>query len=216
MITFNLLAWVSLAIVLCNLYLLGTSRLPAMIKAVAVQGLLMSALPILLPHPAEWLHVVLLVVLSAAIKGFLIQFALFRAIRDVRIVREVNASVGFTFSVVFGITAAAVSFFVLRKIPFYSVSISPFHASTAIATATIGLFLLVTRRNVVSQVIGYLVFENAGFILGVSVAAYQPLFIEMGVLLDILVGVFIMVVAIRYVRSAHDSISVQSLERLTR
>jgi hydrogenase-4 component E len=212
---FNLLAWVSLLIVACNLYLLATNRLPAMIRAVATQGLLLSLLPLLLPNPAQRVHVLILLVLSAAIKGFIIPHYLFRSIRDVRIVRD-NPSVGPTLSVLYGILAAALSFFVMRKIPFYSVFISPFHASTAIATACIGLFLLITRRNVVSQVIGYLVFENAGFILGVSAAASQPLFIEMGVLLDILVGVFIMVMAIRYVHSAHDSISISPLERLTR
>jgi len=213
---FNLLAWVSLLIVVSNLYMLITSRLPAMIRAVAVQGLLISLLPLLLPNPAAFFHVIILVVISAAIKGFVIPRYLFRSIRDVSMAREVNPSIGYTLSVVFGIFAAAISFYALRKVPFYSLVISPFHAATAIATASIGLFLIITRPNVVSQVIGYLVFENAGFILGISVAAHQPFFIEMGVLLDILVGVFIMVVAIRYVHSAHDSISVQPLERLRR
>jgi hydrogenase-4 component E len=216
MIKFNILAWVSLLIVVTNLYLLATGRLPAMIRAVAIQGLLLSLLPLLLPNPVEHLHVLILVLLSAVIKGFLIPVNLFRSIRDVRIVREVNPSVGYSLSVIFGILAAAMSFFVLRKIPLYSITISPFHASTAIMTCCIGLFLIITRRNVVSQVIGYLVFENSGFILGVSVATYQPLFIEMGVLLDILAGIFIMVVAIRYVHSAHDSLSIKPLERLTR
>lgn len=213
---FNLLAWVSLSIVICNLYLLGTSRLPAMIRAVAVQGFLLSFLPLLLPNPAEPLHVVIMVALSAAVKGIAIPYYLRRAIRGVRTVRDSDPSVGYTLSIAYGIFAAALSFYVLRKIPFHSVTVSPFHASTAIATAAIGLFLIITRRNVVSQVIGYLVFENAGFILAVSVAAFQPLFIEMGTLLDILVGVFIMVVAIRYVHSAHNSISIKPLERLNR
>ena len=137
--------------------------------------------------------------LGVAVKGIAIPFYLRRSIRDVRIIRDPDPSVGYVVSIVFGLLAAALSFYVLRKIPVHSVTVSPFHAATAIATAAIGLFLIITRRNVVSQVIGYLVFENAGFILGVSVAAFQPLFIEMGILLDILVGVFIMVVAIRYV-----------------
>jgi hydrogenase-4 component E len=216
MVKFNLLAWVSLAIVLCNLYLLATSRLRAMITTMAIQGLLLSLLPLLLPNPAEEVHEIILLGLSATVKGFLVPFALMRAIRNVRIVREVNPSIGFSMSVLFGVAASAVSFFVLRKVPFYSVAISPFHASTAIATAFIGLFIIISRRNVVSQVIGFLVFENAGFILGISVAAYQPLLIETGVLFDLLVGVFIMVTAIRYVYSAHDSINVGSLERLTK
>jgi hydrogenase-4 component E len=213
---YNLLAWVSLAIVLCNLYLLGTSKLVAMIKAVAAQGVLLSILPLLLPNPAQRIHVFILVILSATVKGVLVPGYLFKAIRDVRTGKEKDTVIGYSLSVFCGILAAALSFYVLRKIPFYSIIISPFHASTAITTAFIGLFLIITRRNVVSQIIGYLVFENAGFILGISVAAFQPLFIEMGVLLDILAGVFIMVLAVNYVHTEHDTISSKSLERLTR
>jgi hydrogenase-4 component E len=213
---YNLLAWVSIALVLCNLYLLATSRLTAMIRCVAAQGALLSVLPLLLPNPAERIHVFILVILSAVIKGFLIPGYLFRAIRNIRVVRDKEPVIGYSLSVFCGIAASAASFWVLRKIPFQSLVISPFHASTAIATGFIGLFLIITRRNVVSQIIGYLVFENAGFILGVSVAAFQPLFIEMGVLLDLLVGVFILVLAANYIRMEHDTLSVRTLERLTR
>jgi hydrogenase-4 component E len=212
---FNLLAWVSLAIVICNLYLLASSRLPGLIRGVAVQGLLISLLPLLLPTPAARIHMLLLVLLSLAIKGFIIPRFLFRAIRDVRAPREVNPVVGYSLSVVYGIFTSAFAFYVLRKVPFSSIAVSPFHASTAIATAFIGLFLIVARRNVVSQVIGYLVFENSGFILAISVAALQPLFVEMGVLLDMLVGVFIMVVAVQHIYVEHDSLSIRSLERLS-
>jgi hydrogenase-4 component E len=213
---FNLLAWVSLAIVVGNLYLLSTSRLSGMIRGVAAQGLLLSILPLLLPNPATTIHTFLLVILSMAIKGILIPRYLYRAIRDVRIVREVNPAVGYSQSVTYGILTSAFAFYVLRKIPFYSIAVSPFHASTAIATAFIGLFLIVSRRNVVSQIIGYLVFENSGFILGLSIAAFQPLFVEMGILLDMLVGVFIMVMAVHHIHTKHDTISSGSLEKLTR
>ncbi len=158
---FDLLAWISLAIVVCNLYMLATSRLSGMIRGVAAQGLLLSILPLLLPHPAARIHMILLVFLGMAIKGILIPRYLFRAIRDVRVVREVNPSVGYSLSVSYGILTSAFAFYVLRKIPFYSITVSPFHASTAIATAFIGIFLIVARRNVVSQIIGYLVFENS-------------------------------------------------------
>jgi hydrogenase-4 component E len=213
---FNLLAWVSLAIVICNLYLLSTSRLPGMIRGVAAQGLLLSILPLLLPNPAERIHIVILVLLSLIIKGYIIPRYLFQAIRDVRVSREVNPAIGYSLSVVYGILTSAFAFYVLRKVPFSSIAVSPFYASTAIATAFIGLFLIVARRNVVSQIVGYLVFENSGFILAISVAAMQPLFVEMGVLLDMLVGVFIMVMAVNHIYSEHDTISIQSLEKLTR
>lgn len=214
--TFDLLAWLSLAIVVCNLYMLSTSRLAGMIRAVAVQGFLLSILPLLLPNPAERFHTILLVAMGIAIKGILIPKYLFRAIRDVRVVREVNPSVGYSLSAAYGIITSAFAFYILRKIPFSSVAVSPFHGSIAIAMAFIGIFLIVARRNVVSQIIGYLVFENSAFTLAISIAAFQPLLVEMGVLLDMLVGVFIMVMAVHHIHTKHKTISIQSLERLTR
>ncbi len=213
---FNLLAWVSLSIVVCNLFLLGTSRLRAMIKAVALQGFLLSVLPLLLPNPAEPVHAIVIMALGAVVKGMVIPGYLYRAIRNVRNVRELSPTVGYSLSVMYGICTAAISFFVLRKVPFYSVAVSPFHASTAIATACAGLFLIIARPNLLSQIVGYLVFENAGFILGISVAATQPFFIEAGVLLDILAGVFIMVMTVQHAHAKHNTISIRPLERLSR
>jgi hydrogenase-4 component E len=214
--TFDLLAWVSLAIVVCNLYMLATSRLSSMIVAVAVQGFFLSLLPLLLPNPTHGFHTIFLVCLGMVIKGLLIPRYLSRSIRDVRVVKEVNPSVGYFLSAAYGIITSAFAFYIVRKIPLSSVAVSPFHASTAIATAFIGMFLIVTRRNVVGQIIGYLVFENSAFILGVSIAASQPLLVEMGVLLDMLVAVFIMVMAVSHIHTKHKTISSHTLERLTR
>ena len=67
------LIWVSLLIILSNIYLLGTSRLGAMIKAIAFQGALLSVLPLLLPHiEMEIGHIVILSLLSVIIKGYII------------------------------------------------------------------------------------------------------------------------------------------------
>jgi hydrogenase-4 component E len=212
---FDILAWLSLAIVVCNLYMLSVARLTGMIRGVAAQGFLLSLLPLLLAVPADPVHTIFLVFLGMGIKGILIPKYLFRAIRDVRVVREVEPAVSYSLSAIYGIVTAALAFFILRKIPFPTM-VSPIHASIAIATAFVGIFLIVARRNVVSQIVGYLVLENSAFILAISIAAFQPLLVEMGVLLDMLVGVFIMVVAVHHIHTKHKSIGIQSLERLTR
>jgi hydrogenase-4 component E len=214
--TFDLLAWISLAIVVCNLYMLATSRLSSMIWAGAVQGFLLSILPLLLPRPADWFHTILLVGLGIVVKGLLIPRYLLRSIRDVRVVREVNPAVSYSLSAVYGIVTSAFAFYIVRKIPLSTVAVSPLHGSIAIAMAFIGIFLIVTRRNVVSQIVGYLVFENSAFILAISIAAFQPLLVEMGVLLDMLVAVFIMVMAVNHIHTKHKTINIESLERLTR
>jgi hydrogenase-4 component E len=95
-------------------------------------------------------------------------------------------------------------------------STSPLNTSAAFASMIIGMFIISTRRNVIAQIIGYLVFENAGFILGISIASSQPLFIEIGVLLDLLAGIVIMVVAVNHIHLYFDSVDTESLERLNK
>ncbi len=216
MLKTDLLAWVSLSIVVCNLYLLGTNRLTAMIRGVAAQGILLSALPLLLPDSPGTIHTVVLVAMSAAVKGIAIPKFLFRALRGVSATRESPAAAGPSLSITFGLVITGFAFYAARSLNLSAAMVSPYQVSSAIATAAIGLFLIVTRRSVVGQVIGYLVFENSAFILGLSIASFQPLLIELGVLLDMLVGVFIMVIAVHYIHAEHDTIAIESLERLTR
>ena len=215
----DFLLLISLLIILSNIYLLGTSRLGAMIRGIAFQGMLLSVLPLLLlSHNSKmgiW-HVILLSVLSVIVKGYIIPNYLDEIIHKVKVKRELNPYVGYITSVLFGIIVSYGSFALLKHMPFYALVVSPLHAATAMASILIGTFLIASRRNVLAQIIGFLVFENAGFILGISVAASQPLFIEIGILFDLVAGVIIMGTTMRFIHTHFDSISVNALERLSR
>ena len=69
----------------------------------------------------------------------------------------------------------------------------------AIANVLLGFLLLVARRKAITQVVGYLVLENGVFVFGLGLAAEQPILVELGVLLDLLVGVFVMGIAIHHI-----------------
>jgi hydrogenase-4 component E len=86
--------------------------------------------------------------------------------------------------------------------------------SLAIFMAASGLFLIVARSQALSQVVGYLILENSVFVFGVSLSAEQSFLVEMGALLDLLVGVIIMGVVMYHINRAFDSISTEELEAL--
>jgi hydrogenase-4 component E len=210
----NLLIWVSLAIILTNFYAISSSRLTYMIKAVAAQGFLLSILPLLLINEQHITEILILMFLGIVIKGLVIPHYLFKTIKDIKVQRNVNPLIGFSFSIIYALVTSVLAFYIVKKIGSNHI-FSSAQASVAIATAFIGLYIIIARRNVVSQIIGYLILENAGFILSLSVAVSQPLFVEMGVLLDVLVGVFIMTIAVNHIYLEHNSVEVDSLERLT-
>jgi len=198
----------------CNLYILATSRLTSLVKTVAIQGIILAFVPVLTPDAPDVLHAVILTATSLVVKGVLIPHFLLRAMRGVNIPREPDPPVGYSMSLLFGIVTTGLSFYLVRHIPFGSVVVSPLHAGLAIGTACTGIFLISARRRAINQVIGYLIFENAAYLLGISIAAHQPLLVEMGVLLDMMVGVFIMGVMIYRINTEFDSISTTQLERL--
>jgi hydrogenase-4 component E len=200
------------AVVLTNLLLLGSSRLGASIRLVAIQGVLLGFLPIL-AHADLSLRLVLLAVVAMLLKGMAFPWLLSRAVREAEVRREEEPFVGFNASVLAGLVLTAVSFWVASRLP-VPAAVRPLVVPLALATLLSGFFIIVARTKALTQVLGYLVLENGIFIFGVALAAEQPFLVEMGVLLDVFVGVFVMGIAIFHIQRTFDHIDVHRLSTL--
>jgi hydrogenase-4 component E len=77
-----------------------------------------------------------------------------------------------------------------------------------------GLFLIISRRTALSQVIGYLVLENGIYTFGISLVQEEEFLVELGVLLDVLVGVFVMGITLFHISREFDHIDVDRLSAL--
>lgn len=213
----NLLILVSLLIILSNLFLLGSSRTGAMVRGIAIQGFLLSLIPFLLPaHGAGLVEKIIPAILSITIKGIIIPLFLHRLTTNVKTEKALHPYLGYSISVLIGLLISYGCFLFLGKLPFMYLSISPLCSSAAFASVLIGMLIISTRRNIIAQIIGYLVFENAGFILGVSISSTQPLLLEIGIMLDLLAGIFIMVATASRIHLHFNSIGTDKLERLSK
>src|SRR6266705_2908254 len=96
--------------------ILGTSRLTTCIRAIALQGLLLGALPLALTQ--RWsLHIAALAIGSAIVKSLVLPWFLRRAIREAAVRREVEPRIGFSMSLVLGTAAVAIAFGVSQRLP---------------------------------------------------------------------------------------------------
>ena len=84
----------------------------------------------------------------------------------------------------------------------------------ALASVMIGLVVLITRAKAISQVVGYLILENGVFLFGLTQTSRVPFLIEIGVLLDVFVGAFIMGIVVFHINREFDSISSAQLTEL--
>jgi hydrogenase-4 component E len=211
MLTTNLIL---VLVLLTNLKLLGSSRLGASIRVVAAQGMVLGLLPILAHWHELSLHFALLAVGTIAIKGVVFPWFLFRAIREADIGREIEPYVGYAASLATGAVALGVSFWVCTKLPIPENIASPWLAPVSFFSIFAGLFLIVSRKRAVNQVLGFLVLENGIYTFGVGVAARTPFLVEVGVLLDVFVAVFVMGITIFHINREFDHINTARLSVL--
>ena len=201
-----------LGVLLLNFFVLGTSRLSSGIRSTALQGAALAVLPVAL-NPAWSLHTLLLAAGTFLIKSLLIPGLLLRAMREASIRREVEPHVGFVGSLLLGALAVIGAFAVTRRLP-VAAGAAELLVAAALATVTIGLLVLATRRKAINQVIGYVLLENGIYLYGLTQSHRVPFLVEMGVLLDVFVGVFVMGIVLFHINREFDSLDSGRLTHL--
>jgi hydrogenase-4 component E len=201
-------------VVLTNLKLLGSSRIGSSIRVVAAQGVVLGFLPILAHMHDLTLRFALLAIGTIAIKGIVFPWFLFRAVREADVSREVQPYVGYITSMLSGAVILGVSFWMCTRLPMPETLASSWLAPVALFSIFAGLFLIVSRKRALSQVLGFLVLENGVYAFGVGLAPQTPLLVEAGVLLDVFVAVFVMGIMIFHINREFDHINTDQLDKL--
>jgi len=199
---------------LTSFALLGTSSKGACIRWLAFQGILCGMVPIIMHGDGLTTRVTLLSLGNILLKGIIFPWLLLRLRAHAPYHREVEPFIGFTTSTLFGIPALALSVWLgLRMTPALKQAPSVM-LDLSIFLIFVGLFLIVSRRKALMQVIGYLVVENGIFVFGVITVIGTPLLVELGVLLDAFVAIFVMGIALYHINREFGSMDVDQLSAL--
>ena len=201
-------------LILANLILLGASRLRNVIRIVALQGLVLGLLPLLAHRDGLVWAAALLGAGSAGIKGFIFPAMLNRALRETQVSREIEPFVGYILSLLAGVGALALSVWFGACLPLPWPPASDLLIPAGLFTVWTGLFLIVARRKAITQVLGYIVLENGIFTLGMVLVEAMPLLVELGVLLDVFVAVFVMGIIVFNINREFDHIDSDQLAAL--
>jgi hydrogenase-4 component E len=196
-----------------NLLALGSSRLPTIIRAMSVQGVVLGAMPVLLEHDPDW-RVMLVSLATIAGKGLLIPSLLRRAMRAAQIDRELEPLIGFVPSLLLGAGGAIAALALAGMLPLLPEHGGSLLVPGALATIFTGFILLIGRNKAISQVCGYLILENGIYIFGLLLLKAMPLMVEAGVLLDLTVAVFIIGIIVDRIQRAFDSLDTRKLTAL--
>ena len=205
---------IMVALILTNLALLGTSTLASCIRILTIQGVALGLLPLAAGEPLLSWRVLFLTPAAIGLKGVVFPSLLMRALRQADVRREVEPFVGYIGSVLAGLVALAVSVWFGSRLPAPDAGVSRLVAPVAMFMILVGLFLIISRRKALTQVLGFVVLENGMYAFGVVMLREIPMIVEMGILLDAFVAVFVMGIAIYHISREFDHTDVDRLDSL--
>ena len=200
-------------VVLLNFLALGSSQIGIVIRISAIQGFVLGLMPLLM-EGVEEIHIPLLSLAIMAIKGLLIPFLLFKAMRDVKIRREVEPLLGFIPSMFLGALGTILGFVFASHLPLLAIHKEYLILPGSFSTIVTGFIMLTTRHKAITQVVGFLILENGIFIFGLLILKTMPFLVEVGVLLDLLVCIFVLGIILNHIQKAFSSLDSNKLTSL--
>lgn len=210
--------WIDLvmvAVVLANFAILGSSRLSGYIRLVAIQGVLLALLPVLAGDADHLWRDVALMIFTMGIKGIMFPILLGRTVESIHANREAGPYISYPLSMAAGVAGFLMALWIADSIaPSAGTSGEGFLLPVALSTVFVGLFVAMSRRKAISQVIGFLVFENGIWMFGVALVKQISVLLELAILLDVFVAVFVLGIAIHRISREFEHIDMDKLDTL--
>ena len=192
-----------------------SSRLVHCIRVAAFQGVILGILPLTVApalSEANWP----MALINLILKGVILPLLLCRAMKLAGVKRELEPLAGYSLSAGVILLLTLFSFFITGYLPIPegSTGIAAVAVPTAFTLALGGLFIVIARKKALTQVIGFLMFENGITLFGTAVMREHPVIVEMGILLDVLALVFIMGITVYQIRREFAHIDSNRLNML--
>ena len=200
-------------VLLSILFSFGSNRLPGLIKVLAFQGVVVSVVPLFIGHNMTG-GGLLFTLVTLAIRGIVIPLCIYLAIKKVAIHREVEPIIGYHASLLAGLGLIVGATFASHKFDLPVSSASALLLPTAIAVLVAGMFLMISRRNAIAMVLGYIMMENGIYLVGTTFSVQALHIVEFGILLDVLAGVMIMAVILQNIKQTFDDVDTALLRTL--
>ncbi|GBD41036.1 Hydrogenase-4 component E [bacterium HR39] len=195
-----------------SLTMLTQERLFGLVHLYALHALLLAAAVALQALAQHAPHLLVTAAVALAVKGLAIPWALHRIVVRLGIHRDLEKVIGAGPTVLLGLALTVLAVLVVTPPTAGAGALVRQDLAFALAVVLLGLLLMVTRRNAVSQVIGFTSVEN-GLILAAAGARGMPLVVEFSVAFSVLVAMIVVGIFLFRIRERFDTVDVHALDR---
>ncbi len=198
-------------LVLVSFMMLYQDRLYALLNVFALHAVVLAFSVGWQAYIQDAPHLYITAMIAIAFKGVIIPVALHRIIQRLGIHREIETVVGVGLTMLFGIGLVALAMAVMLRVTAEADRLAREDIALALSVVLLGLLMMVTRRNAVSQVIGFMSLEN-GLVLAATGAKGMPLVVEISVAFSILIAFIVIGIFLFRIRERFDTVDVHALD----
>jgi hydrogenase-4 component E len=200
------------SLVLASFMLLYQDRLYALLNIFALHAFVLALSVAWQAYIQDAPHLYFTALIALVFKAIVIPVALHRIIVRLGIHREIETVVGVGITMLGGIGLVALSIMIMLRVTPEADPLAREDLAFALAVVLLGLLLMVTRRNAVSQVVGFMSLEN-GLVLAATGAKGMPLVVEISIAFSILIAFIVIGIFLFRIRERFDTVDVQALDR---
>jgi hydrogenase-4 component E len=194
--------------------MLAQRRILSLIHLYTMQGVVLVAATAAMGYVSHQPHLYVSAGLTLALKVLLIPWLLHRVIDRLNVRWDIETLINIPTTLIVGIVLVIFSFNLAQPISELSASVARGTLGIALACVLLSLMMMITRSKAVPQVIGFLALENGLFFAATAATYGMPMVVELGIALDVLVGILILGVFLFQIRQQFDSLDIRHLEKL--
>ena len=207
----NLLAAILLML---SFAMISQRRILSLIHLFTAQGATLVAATVLVGYATQQPHLYISAGITLLLKVIVIPLLLHRVITRLDVRWDVETLINIPMTMIIGIALVIFAFNLALPIAKLSVSVARGTLGIALACVLLSFMMMITRSKAVPQVIGFLSMENGLFFAATSATYGMPMVVELGIALDVLVGILILGVFMFHIREEFDSLDIRHLEKL--
>ncbi len=202
-------------VLLTSFSLLAQPRITSSIYSFAWQGFMVALVTTLVAYTSENHHLYWSALLTFALKAALIPWMLHGLVKKLNMERASEQIEHGIIMVLVGAALVIFSYWVVLPIEKLELAATRNIIAISLAVVLLGMWLMVSRRQVVTQVLGFMSIENGLFLAAVSATKGMPLVVELGVAFDVLVAAVLFGVFFFHISESIESLNVDEFNRLT-
>ncbi len=194
--------------------MLSQRRVLSLINLFALQGFVLSVSTLVVAYTSHQHHLYYSAALTLVLKVLILPWILHRLIRKLNVKWDVETLINIPTTMLVGIALVVFAFNLAAPISLMAGTITKSSLGIAMASVLLSFLMMITRSKAVPQVIGFLAMENGLFFAATSATYGMPMVVELGIALDVLVGMFILGIFFFQIRETFDSLDLKHMEKL--